>query len=125
VELTTISSAYHLELNPSDVGYNDRYVVQEIIKDMARNRPLGVDGNKGFKVRRARPGRGLTWAGKGEAGGLRFKDAPWSAVGGRQLTAQTLCVCAGHAWSWNSCHLGRRIIGLRPHPSPIRWVSNW
>ncbi|GIL52746.1 hypothetical protein Vafri_8539 [Volvox africanus] len=50
VELTTISSAHHLELNPSDVGNNDRYVVQEIIKDMARNRPLGVDGNKGFKV---------------------------------------------------------------------------
>ncbi|KXZ55641.1 hypothetical protein GPECTOR_2g1191 [Gonium pectorale] len=50
VELTTISSAYHLELNPADVGNNDRYVVQEIIKDMARSRPLGVDGNKGFKV---------------------------------------------------------------------------
>ncbi|GLC47958.1 hypothetical protein PLESTB_000043800 [Pleodorina starrii] len=50
VELTTISSAYHLELNPSDVGNNDRYVVQEIIKDMARNRPLGVDGNKSYKM---------------------------------------------------------------------------
>lgn len=28
VELTTISSNYHLEMNPSDVGNNDRYVVQ-------------------------------------------------------------------------------------------------
>jgi hypothetical protein len=28
VELTTVSSNYHVELNPSDVGNNDRYVVQ-------------------------------------------------------------------------------------------------
>lgn len=32
VELTTVSSNYHVEMNPSDVGNNDRYVVQEIIK---------------------------------------------------------------------------------------------
>ena len=32
VELTTVSSNYHVEMNPSDVGYQDRYVVQEIIK---------------------------------------------------------------------------------------------
>ncbi|WIA08571.1 hypothetical protein OEZ85_008000 [Tetradesmus obliquus] len=50
VELTTISSNYHVELNPSDVGNNDRYVVQEVIKELARNRPLDVAGNKGFKV---------------------------------------------------------------------------
>lgn len=28
VELTTLSSNYHVEMNPSDVGNNDRYVVQ-------------------------------------------------------------------------------------------------
>jgi hypothetical protein len=28
VELTTLSSNYHIEMNPSDVGNNDRYVVQ-------------------------------------------------------------------------------------------------
>lgn len=50
VEFATVSSAYHLELNPSDVGNNDRHVVQEIIKDMARNRPIGADGEKTFKV---------------------------------------------------------------------------
>ncbi len=32
VELTTLSSNYHVEMNPSDVGNNDRHVVQEIIK---------------------------------------------------------------------------------------------
>jgi replication factor C subunit 3/5 len=37
-------------MNPSDVGNNDRYVVQEIIKEMARNRPVGADGGRGFKV---------------------------------------------------------------------------
>lgn len=32
VELTLASSNYHTEMNPSDVGNNDRYVVQEILK---------------------------------------------------------------------------------------------
>lgn len=50
VELTTISSNYHVELNPSDAGFQDRYVVQEVIKEMAKSRPLDVAGNKGFKV---------------------------------------------------------------------------
>ena len=50
VELTTISSNYHVEMNPSDVGNNDRYVVQEIIKEMAKTRPLDINGNKGCKV---------------------------------------------------------------------------
>lgn len=44
VELTTVSSNYHVEINPGDVGSNDRYVVQEIIKELAKNRPLDVSG---------------------------------------------------------------------------------
>ena len=32
LELTMSSSNYHVEMNPSDVGNNDRHVVQEIIK---------------------------------------------------------------------------------------------
>lgn len=39
-----VCSNYHVELNPSDVGNNDRYVVQEIIKELAKNRPLDVAG---------------------------------------------------------------------------------
>jgi len=74
--MTTVSSNFHVEMNPSDVGNNDRYVVQEIIKvnlivddrsrvlrlralhrglwlhlqDMARSRPIDTTGQKGFKV---------------------------------------------------------------------------
>ncbi|KAI3438016.1 hypothetical protein D9Q98_000459 [Chlorella vulgaris] len=50
LEFTTVSSAYHVEMNPSDVGNRDRYVVQEIIKEMAKSRPIGADGQRGFKV---------------------------------------------------------------------------
>ncbi|KMZ61210.1 Replication factor C subunit 5 [Zostera marina] len=50
VELTTLSSTNHVELNPSDAGFQDRYVVQEIIKEMAKSRPIDAKGKKGFKV---------------------------------------------------------------------------
>ncbi|KFM24547.1 Replication factor C subunit 3 [Auxenochlorella protothecoides] len=50
VEFTTLASAYHVELNPSDVGNNDRYVVQEIIQEMAKNRPVGVSSERMFKM---------------------------------------------------------------------------
>ncbi|PSC71036.1 Replication factor C subunit 3 [Micractinium conductrix] len=50
LEFATVSSSYHVELNPSDVGNNDRFVVQEIIKEMAKSRPIGTDGRQGFKV---------------------------------------------------------------------------
>ena len=38
-----------MELNPSDVGFQDRYIVQEIIKEMAKNRPIDTKGKKGYK----------------------------------------------------------------------------
>lgn len=50
IELTTVASKYHVELSPSDAGFQDRYVVQEIIKEMAKSRPLDTAGNKTFKV---------------------------------------------------------------------------
>ncbi|GFH08892.1 DNA replication factor C complex subunit 3, partial [Haematococcus lacustris] len=50
VDLTTLSSNHHVEINPGDVGNNDRYVVQEIIKEMAKSRPMDIQGSKGFKV---------------------------------------------------------------------------
>ncbi|CAM8888737.1 unnamed protein product [Rhodiola kirilowii] len=50
IDLTTLSSTHHVELNPSDAGFQDRYIVQEIIKEMAKNRPIDTKGKKGFKV---------------------------------------------------------------------------
>lgn len=37
IEVTTIASNYHIEINPSDAGNNDRFVVQEIIKEIAQS----------------------------------------------------------------------------------------
>lgn len=50
IELTTLSSANHIEMSPSDAGFQDRYIVQEVIKEMAKNRPIDTKGKKGFKV---------------------------------------------------------------------------
>ena len=39
-----ICSNYHIELNPGDAGIYDRYVVQDVIKEMAANRSLASGG---------------------------------------------------------------------------------
>ncbi|PXF47638.1 Replication factor C subunit 3 [Gracilariopsis chorda] len=48
IEVTTVASAHHIEVNPSESGNNDRLVVQELIKDMASSAPL--DMKKSLKV---------------------------------------------------------------------------
>jgi replication factor C subunit 3/5 len=50
VEITTLSSNYHIELNPSDAGIYDRIVVQEMIKEVAQNNPLDPNQLHPFKV---------------------------------------------------------------------------
>ena len=40
VEVTTVASNYHIEVNPGDAGIYDRYVVQDLIKEMAAYSPL-------------------------------------------------------------------------------------
>ncbi|GJM96869.1 hypothetical protein PR202_ga13741 [Eleusine coracana subsp. coracana] len=50
LELAMLSSAHHVEMNPSDAGFQDRYVVQEVIKEMAKNRPIDAKGKRAFKV---------------------------------------------------------------------------
>ncbi|CAM9227668.1 unnamed protein product [Heterosigma akashiwo] len=42
VELTTVASNYHIEMCPGDAGNNDRFVVQDIIKEIAQNNPLNL-----------------------------------------------------------------------------------
>ena len=61
IELTTLSSTNHVELNPSDAGFQDRYIVQEIIKEMAKNRPIDTKGKKGFKGNSERPFPPTLW----------------------------------------------------------------
>jgi DNA polymerase III delta prime subunit len=40
VEMTTVASVYHIEINPGDAGIYDRFVVQELIKEMAAYNPM-------------------------------------------------------------------------------------
>lgn len=50
LELQTFSSNYHIQLKPSEVGIQDRVVVQEIIKDMAQTKQINPVAQKQFKV---------------------------------------------------------------------------
>jgi hypothetical protein len=67
VEITTLGSNYHIEMNPSDAGaallfnfcssrcassvagLNDRHVVQEVIKEIAQTNSVNVGEQKKFK----------------------------------------------------------------------------
>lgn len=40
VEITLITSNHHIELSPGDAGLNDRFIVQDIIKEMASNKNI-------------------------------------------------------------------------------------
>ena len=53
IDITTLGSNYHIECNPSDAGNNDRFVVQEVIKEIASHGVLqtgSAQASKGFKV---------------------------------------------------------------------------
>ena len=40
IDVTTVSSSHHVEVNPSESGNNDHLLIQELIKDMASTVPL-------------------------------------------------------------------------------------
>jgi replication factor C subunit 3/5 len=40
VEINMITSNYHIEISPGDAGLNDRFVVQDVIKEMASNKNI-------------------------------------------------------------------------------------
>jgi len=50
IEISTIASNYHIEVNPSDVGIYDRVVIQELIKTVASTNQLNKEGQREFKV---------------------------------------------------------------------------
>ena len=45
-----ITSAMHIEMTPSDAGIYDRFVVQNVIKEIAQNHPLVQNREVPFKV---------------------------------------------------------------------------
>ncbi|KAH7821817.1 Replication factor C subunit 3, RFC3 [Monocercomonoides exilis] len=46
-EITLISSPHHIEVSPSDAGSADRFVVMELIKEVAQSLPLDVTESTG------------------------------------------------------------------------------
>lgn len=51
IEFNVISSQYHLELTPSDLGNNDRVVIQDLIKEVAQTEQVDFStGKHRFKV---------------------------------------------------------------------------
>ncbi|XP_006628231.2 replication factor C subunit 3 [Lepisosteus oculatus] len=50
IEINTIASNYHLEVNPSDAGNSDRVVVQELIKTVAQSQQIQTSTQREFKV---------------------------------------------------------------------------
>lgn len=53
LEISTISSNYHIEVNPSDAGIHDSVVVQELLKQVAQNQTLDAS-HKSFRGEHAR-----------------------------------------------------------------------
>lgn len=50
VECNIISSAYHLDLTPSDAENQDKVIVQKLIKEVANTHKLETNVSKDFKV---------------------------------------------------------------------------
>lgn len=50
LEIMTVSSNYHIEVNPSDVGMYDRVVIMDIIKNVAQSQQLNSNAQREFKI---------------------------------------------------------------------------
>ncbi|PWY71656.1 hypothetical protein BO70DRAFT_389521 [Aspergillus heteromorphus CBS 117.55] len=50
LEFNIVSSVYHLEITPSDVGNYDRVVVQELLKEIAQTQQVDLSAKQRFKV---------------------------------------------------------------------------
>jgi len=51
VDIHMISSNYHIELCPGDAGLNDRYVVQDVIKEMAQSKSIVGSSSKSIEYK--------------------------------------------------------------------------
>ena len=88
IELATLQSNYHIELTPSEVGNNDRQVVQEVIKEIAQTTNVAsavqmLGGGGGGSESKA-SGSG----GGGEGKGRLFKVVVLNEVDGLSMAAQ-------------------------------------
>ncbi|KAK2176741.1 hypothetical protein NP493_643g03010 [Ridgeia piscesae] len=50
IEISTIASNYHIEVNPSEAGIQDRVIIQELLKTVAQTNQLDTSTQKDFKV---------------------------------------------------------------------------
>lgn len=50
LEFNIVSSNYHLEITPSDVGNYDRVVVQDLLKEVAQTQQVDLNAKQRFKV---------------------------------------------------------------------------
>ncbi|XP_014278908.1 replication factor C subunit 3 [Halyomorpha halys] len=50
LDIMTVASNYHIEVNPSDAGIYDRVVVMDLIKNAAQTHQLDSSGQRDFKV---------------------------------------------------------------------------
>lgn len=50
IEITTVGSNYHIEVNPSDAGIYDRVVVIDLIKRLAQTHQIDTSEQREFKV---------------------------------------------------------------------------
>ncbi|KAJ5215639.1 uncharacterized protein N7498_002046 [Penicillium cinerascens] len=50
LEFNIVSSVYHLEITPADVGNYDRVVVQELLKEVAQTQQVDLSAKQRFKV---------------------------------------------------------------------------
>lgn len=50
IEIMTVGSNYHMEVNPSDAGIYDRVVVVDLIKQVAQTQQLDAAGQRDFKI---------------------------------------------------------------------------
>lgn len=50
LEFNVVSSPYHMEITPSDLGNNDRVVIQDLLKEIAQTEQMDFSGKHRFKV---------------------------------------------------------------------------